>query len=654
LELLRDLVASNGFMPHGYCYLWNVRLVWLHVVSDGLIALAYFAIPFTLLWFVRKRRDLPFSWIFVLFGAFIVACGSTHVMEIWNLWHADYWLSGAIKAIAAAASVSTVIAMAYLAPRVLELPNYNEWVRSKALLENEVHDRREPELHLRISEASYREQAELLELTHDAIFVRSLGSNIVYWNRAAERLYGWQKDEARGKTSYELLQTKFPKPRAEIETDVFEKGAWEGELTHRRRDGTSVVVSSRWALRTDPAGNPVAILESNRDITIRKIQEDKFRNLLESAPDAIVIVDGDGQIQLVNAQAEIVFGYSRQEMLGQQVELLVPQRFHAVHSGHRRNYSAALVPRAMGIGLELFGRRKDGTEFPVEISLSPLQTQEGTLISSAIRDVTERRRAESEIRNLNAELNLKLAQLGAVNKELESFSYSVSHDLRAPLRHIGGFGRILMDEHAQELSEDGRLYLTRVLHAADHMGHLIDDLLNLARIGRSETVKKRVTLGELVRQVIAELPEEDGKRQIEWRIEPLPELDCDPGLMKLVFVNLLSNAVKFTRACQAAVIEVGTRDIDGATALFVRDNGVGFDPKYADKLFGVFQRLHKQEDFEGTGIGLATVQRIIRRHDGEIWAESELGRGATFTFTVSAFATAAMMRRMKETQLGRA
>jgi PAS domain S-box-containing protein len=653
LEFLRQLFGSNGFMPHGYCYLWNAPLVWLHVVSDALIALAYFTIPISLLWFSRKRRDLPFSWIFVLFGAFIVACGSTHLMEIWNLWHADYWIAGLLKAITAVASVATAVFLARLVPEALRLPNLKTWIDANGMLKKEIHDRREVELDLRISEANYRDQAELLELTQDAIFVRNLGSSILYWNRAAERLYGWQKDEARGKVCYELLQTKFPKPLAEIETDVFGKGAWEGELVHRRRDGTPVVVSSRWALRSDPAGNPIAILESNRDITLRKIEENKFRNLLESAPDAMVIVDGAGHIQLVNAQTEKLFGYSREELVGQAVEILVPQRFHARHAGHRRGYSQAPRPRTMGVGLELYGRRKDGTEFPVEISLSPLQTEAGTLVSSAIRDVTQRHRAESEIHSLNSELQKKLAELGVVNRELEAFSYSVSHDLRAPLRHIDGFARILRDEHSGQLTEDGRRYLERVLVSANNMGHLIDDLLNLARIGRREMVKQKVKLDDLVRQAVAELPDEPDTREIEYRIEPLPEQDCDPGLLKLVFLNLLSNAVKFTRSCQVAVIEVGTREIDGATAFLVRDNGVGFDPKYADKLFGVFQRLHRQEDFEGTGIGLATVQRIIHRHGGKIWAESELGRGSTFIFTLGRSPEAATIGAARETQHGR-
>ena len=647
MDFLRQLFGSGDFQPHGFCYLWNARLVWLHAISDLLIGLAYFTIPLTLVWFIRKRRDLPFSWIFICFGVFIVACGATHVMEIWNLWHANYWLAGVIKAITAAASILTAILLIRLVPQALDLPSSKQWLLANAALQQEVQDRRELELTLRMSESMYREQAELLELTHDAIFVRSLEKKVLYWNRAAERLYGWQKEEARGKITHELLHTVSPKPLEEIQADVFEKGYWEGELIHTRRDGAQITVSSRWALRVDANGKPLSILESNRDVTHRKLEEAKFRNLLESAPDAIVIVDEHGRIVLTNAQTEKLFGYPRHELLHEPIEILIPPRFHGQHAVHRTSYAHAPRPRAMGAGLELYGRRKDGTEFPVEVSLSPLETEEGKLVSSAIRDVSTRRQAEQEVELRRQELARSNADLAAVNQELEAFSYSVSHDLRAPLRHIDGFARILKEEHAAELSEEAQRYLERILHGANHMGQLVDDLLNLAKVGRKELVRQRTKLDVLVRETLADLPETEN-RAVEWRVEPLPEVDCDPGLLKLVFNNLLGNALKFTRGRQPAVIEIGTLDSAEMTTIFVRDNGVGFDPKYADKLFGVFQRLHRQEDFEGTGIGLATVQRIIRRHGGEVWAESELDRGATFCFSLGGRSSAAREPRPVE------
>lgn len=630
----RQLFGPGDFMPHGFCYLWKPGLVWLHVISDSLIALSYLAISLLLLRLVRKRRDVPFSWMFVLFGVFIVACGLTHAMEVWTLWHANYWLSGAVKAITAAASVLAAILLARVMPQAVRLPGLSDWAGANARLQNEIRERRELELDLRIREAGYREQAELLDLTHDAIFVRGLDRRIFYWNHGSEVLYGWKKEEARRQVSNELLRTEFPVPLEEIEAAVCRNGFWEGELIQYRRDGARVIVSSRWALQLDSTGKPSRILEVNRDITQRKIQENKFRNLLESAPDATIIVNREGQIQLVNAQAEKLFGYSRAEMIGKPVELLVPEHVRGHHAGHRAAYAHAPKARPMGIGLALHGRRKDGTEFPVEISLSPIETEEGVLISGAVRDVTERQRFDQQIRRLNEELKHRVAELGHINLELETFSYSVSHDLRAPLRHIDGFARIVNEEHSAEISAEARKYLEKILDSANHMGHLIDDLLNLARIGRKELVRKDVDLGAMARRVAAEIASEAADRKLEWQIDPLPRMECDPGLLSLVFSNLLSNAVKFTKHQQRPAVHVGVVSVDGEQAIFVRDNGVGFEQKYADKLFGVFQRLHSQHEFEGTGIGLATVQRIIHRHGGRIWAEAERGRGASFFFTL--------------------
>ncbi|MBI3935105.1 MAG: GHKL domain-containing protein [Acidobacteria bacterium] len=229
-------------------------------------------------------------------------------------------------------------------------------------------------------------------------------------------------------------------------------------------------------------------------------------------------------------------------------------------------------------------------------------------------------------------------QLEAMNKELEAFTYSVAHDLRAPLRHIDGFSRILAEEAGPNLTAEGNHHLDRIRQATRQMGQLVDDLLNLSRVSRQEVRRQVTGLKSLVEEVRAELKEMASQRgvqrKVEWRIAQLPFADCDPALMKQVFANLLSNATKYSRPRDPAVIEVGTVRQNGETVIFVRDNGVGFSMKYADKLFGVFQRLHRQEDFEGTGVGLATVQRIIHKHGGRIWVEAELDRGACFYFTL--------------------
>lgn len=239
-----------------------------------------------------------------------------------------------------------------------------------------------------------------------------------------------------------------------------------------------------------------------------------------------------------------------------------------------------------------------------------------------------------ELRKLNEELEERVrgrtAELESTNRELEAFTYSVSHDLRAPLRHIDGFSKLLLEEHGPELSDQARHYLTSVREGAVRMGQLVDDLLSLSRVGRQELRCQIVGLNSLVEEARRDLQPEMEGRKIDWKIGPLPFVDCDPALMKQVFANLLSNAVKFTRPRERAVIEVGTMTRDGQPVIFVRDNGVGFSMKYADKLFGIFQRLHRSEDFEGTGVGLATVQRIIHKHGGRVWAEGELDMGATF------------------------
>ncbi|HRQ22555.1 MAG TPA: PAS domain S-box protein [Anaerolineales bacterium] len=371
-----------------------------------------------------------------------------------------------------------------------------------------------------------------------------------------------------------------------------------------------------------------------KEVSKRKQTEGKFRGLLESAPDAMVVVDKTGVIDLFNSQAEKLFGYDRAEIVGKPVEVLVPKSLQRKHVHHRQGYFVEHPARPMGLGLDLFGLRKDASEFPVEISLSPLETDEGLLVIAAIRDVTERRRAEVDIQKLNHDLKQYAAQLEAANKELESFSYSVSHDLRAPLRGIDGFSQVLIEDYGDHLPPEARGYLDRVRASAQRMAGLIDDLINLARVTRTAPRFKLINLSVIAEEIIKTLREAHPNRRVTVSIEPEMRVNGDPNLMRIALENLLGNAWKFTSRRERAVIEFGQKQINEQRTFHVRDNGAGFDMTYAHRLFGAFQRLHSAGEFPGTGIGLATVHRIISIHGGRVWAEAEDGKGATFYFTL--------------------
>ncbi len=282
----------------------------------------------------------------------------------------------------------------------------------------------------------------------------------------------------------------------------------------------------------------------------------------------------------------------------------------------------------------------DGREIPVSQMIIAHKATDGSLeyFSTIMRDISALKAVEAEVRQLNAELEERVIQrteqLQAANKALEAFSYSVSHDLRAPLRAIVGFARMMQEDYGKQLDTEANRYLKIMRENAKRMGELIDDLLNLSRLDRKEISRQPVLFNEIIQQVLSDLASDLQGRQIEFAIADLPICQADPSLLKQVWINLLSNAIKYTRYKSPAYIQVGYELMDGEGVYFIRDNGAGFDMQYADNLFGVFQRLHREQDFAGTGIGLAIVQRIIQRHGGRIWAEAAIDRGATFYFTL--------------------
>ena len=520
------------------------------------------------------------------------------------------------------------------------------------------------------TEEALREQAEVLDSAQ--VFVRDMESRVVFWPRGAEKLYGFTSQEALGVLSHDLFDTQFPEPLEMVEKKLFETGLWEGELIHRKRDGGMIVVSSAWVLHRDNQGRPIRILETNIDITARKHAENELveqaeemsrqavelassrealethklmlQSVLDSMGEGLVAADEQGKFIIWNPAAVKILGLGAAD---------IPSQEWTVHYGLFLEDMVTPFPpdqlplaraiRGEACTAQMFVRNPElekGTW--IEAGGGPLKDKNGAVRGGvvAFRDITQRKRDEQEIRKLNEGLEQRVAertaQLAAANHELEAFTYSVSHDLRAPLRHIGGFSRMLAEDFGSSLAPEALRHLQRIEDGVHRMGLLIDELLNLARVGRHALKLQTARLNPVIEEVVCLLHPDAEGRAVTWKIADLPPMECDPILIKQVFQNLIANALKFTRPRERAVIEIGRLQENGQSVIFVRDNGVGFNMKYKDKLFGVFQRLHRAEDFEGTGIGLATAQRIIRKHGGRIWPEGELDKGATFYFTLAA------------------
>ena len=489
-----------------------------------------------------------------------------------------------------------------------------------------------------------RELREIfIENSPDALIAVARDGTILFWNAGAEAVYGYTKTEAIGYRLHDLVvPADLIEESKEITREAIKSGLTVHETIRRRKDGSVIYVNiTAKALRDD--GNELKFIAlSQKDVTRLKLLsqgkalETRYRGLLETVPDAIVMVNNTGRIVLINEQAETLFGYKKEELLGSPVEILLPARFREGHVGHRTRYFAEPKTRAMGAALELFAIRKDGTEFPVEISLSPLKTEEGLFAMSVIRDVSERKKLEEELRQKNNALEEQNRRVQTANRLKSEFLANMSHELRTPLNGIIGFAEIMHDGRVGPISDEHKEYLGDILTSARHLLQLINDVLDLSKVeaGKMEFRPQAVNFQlvvEEVREIVRTLA---ASKRIEMRSEIDPALsaiDADPRSLKQILYNYLSNALKFTPEGGSVTIRGKAEDAE-RFRIEVEDNGIGISASDTDRLFVEFEQLDSStgKKYSGTGLGLALTRKIVEAQGGSVGVNTIPGKGSIF------------------------
>jgi PAS domain S-box-containing protein len=499
--------------------------------------------------------------------------------------------------------------------------------------------RKAAERHLAQMEGRYR---GLLEAAPDAMVVVNQAGEIVLLNVQAEKQFGYSRDELLGQKVRNIIPEGFAERLLSdglrsVEEALAQQIGTGLELIGRRRDGTEFPIELMLSPLESSEG--ILVTAAIRNISVRKAaekhlaqMEGRYRGLLEAAPDAMVVVNQGGEIVLLNVQAEKQFGYSRDELLGQKVKNLIPEGFaERLLSDGLRSVEEALAQQ-IGTGLELIGRRRDGTEFPMELMLSPLESTQGILVTAAIRDITERKDAKDNLLN-------KMDELHRSNEELQQFAYVASHDLQEPLRMVASYTQLLSRRYKGKLDSDADEFIAFAVDGANRMQRLIQDLLAYSRVGTKGQELLNTSSEGALQQALLNLRgaiEESGAHVTH---DPLPAVMADEMQLTQLFQNLIGNGIKYQNPGVPKIHISAARNGGKKWTFSVTDNGLGIDPQYYQKIFGMFQRLHKREEFAGTGIGLAICKKIVERHGGKISVESQPGHGSTFRFALAESST---------------
>jgi PAS domain S-box-containing protein len=494
--------------------------------------------------------------------------------------------------------------------------------------------RRAAEKHLGQMEGRYR---GLLEAAPDAMVVVNQAGEIVLLNVQAEKQFGYRRDELVGQKVKNIIPEGFAERLIADGTRTAEDALAQQigtgiELTGLRKDGSEFPIEIMLSPLESAEGTLVTA--AIRDISVRRAaekhlaqMEGRYRGLLEAAPDAMVVVNRRGEIVLLNVQAEKQFGYRRDELVGQRMKNIIPEGFaeRLIADGLRSAEDA--LAQQIGTGIELTGLRRDGSEFPIEIMLSPLESAEGTLVTAAIRDISVRKTAETHLLN-------KVEELKRSNEELGQFAYIASHDLQEPLRMVASYTQLLSRRYKGKLDSDADEFIAFAVDGANRMQRLIQDLLAFSRVGTKGTELLDYSSEEALQQALINLRATIGDSGARVTHDPLPNVLADEMQLIQLFQNLVGNAIKYQSPGTPQIHVSAARNVEKKWIFSVRDNGLGIDPQYFDKIFGMFQRLHKREEFAGTGIGLAICKKIVERHGGSISVESQPGQGSTFRFTL--------------------